>query len=936
VGSSGVPDVRVAITGEDRGVAAAIKELSVQLKGLKETQKEVSESSLTLASAFEAIIGTETILKLVEFGKETLNAAVAIEKLSQKTGVGAETLSVFRKAADDTGTPLDKVDTGITKLAKSIVTFQQGGTQGAAAFKALGLSAKDFVGLSAEEKVLKVTNALGSMRDGLQKTQIAQQLMGRGGAALIPVLDTLAGEGFDRVKESAKEFGLLLDDKTATSAAAAAVSLNEIKDVGEGIATQFEAGLLPALSDAADALVSGSVKGGDGFKKMGEYVGDALRFIVALLISIGQYVGSTAQIIIEEFTGAWTIVKEGAGTVFEAFKEAAEGNFSQAYATIKQGSRTLVDNAADTGGRIAAIYAQTANDIKKNFSNLFPSADEEAKRIKDRASRLKGDAGDGEEPPIENDRAQKARLAAIQAALKEELALYKAKNAAEEELNQITYDRGLESLTQYYAKKKQLAQDDADQTIATLQKERAAIAKAPTTGTDQDEIAKQQKLAAIDNQIAIAKITASTKQAQLDQSEETARLNLKEKELQFEEQIAAAQGKTLDAAEAHIDIEVARMRIVLAQAGEATAAIDAKLATYRAALEEQKTFENLSKSGGAALASLNTAKEELQLDTNEIVAKQRILDLERQRLPQLQAISAQLLAMARLSNDPQQIKAAEDYATKVKQIAVAVQQSTVSFKQFETEAGKALQGDLANFLGSTINSVKGIGDAFRQLGASAVASIQRIVAQLLVQLVTQKLVAAVTHQGQGAGSQVAQAAAAGTAQAAPLIAASTLMSAAGGTIIGAGVGLGVSAAALQLAASTLLAANAIGGGAGLAGGGFVTGPGTATSDSIPARLSAGEFVVRAAAVDRVGVGFLSAINGLRIPAIRALSIPRFAEGGLVQGGGNRGGSMDLGIGIGLDEGLILRHLKSKSAGRVILQHLSQNPKAATKALQRGQ
>ena len=46
--------------------------------------------------------------------------------------------------------------------------------------------------------------------------------------------------------------------------------------------------------------------------------------------------------------------------------------------------------------------------------------------------------------------------------------------------------------------------------------------------------------------------------------------------------------------------------------------------------------------------------------------------------------------------------------------------------------------------------------------------------------------------------------------------------------------------------------------------------------------------------------------------------------------------MDLHLGIGLDEGLILKHLKSKTAGRVILQHLSQNPKAATRALQRAQ
>jgi TP901 family phage tail tape measure protein len=55
-----------------------------------------------------------------------------------------------------------------------------------------------------------------------------------------------------------------------------------------------------------------------------------------------------------------------------------------------------------------------------------------------------------------------------------------------------------------------------------------------------------------------------------------------------------------------------------------------------------------------------------------------------------------------------------------------------------------------------------------------------------------------------------------------------------------------------------------------ASGGYVTGPGTATSDSIPARLSDGEFVMKAAAVDRYGPDFMHKINSLR-----------YAEGGMV-------------------------------------------------------
>ena len=56
-------------------------------------------------------------------------------------------------------------------------------------------------------------------------------------------------------------------------------------------------------------------------------------------------------------------------------------------------------------------------------------------------------------------------------------------------------------------------------------------------------------------------------------------------------------------------------------------------------------------------------------------------------------------------------------------------------------------------------------------------------------------------------------------------------------------------------------------------GGYIRGPGTGTSDSIPARLSNGEFVVREAMVRKYGVGFLHAINRGRLAG--------FANGGLV-------------------------------------------------------
>jgi hypothetical protein len=73
-----------------------------------------------------------------------------------------------------------------------------------------------------------------------------------------------------------------------------------------------------------------------------------------------------------------------------------------------------------------------------------------------------------------------------------------------------------------------------------------------------------------------------------------------------------------------------------------------------------------------------------------------------------------------------------------------------------------------------------------------------------------------------------------------------------------------------------------GGGEGFATGGYVRGSGSGTSDSIPAWLSNGEFVIRAAAVKQYGLSFLRAVNGMRLnPSRMKLGMPAFAMGGLV-------------------------------------------------------
>jgi hypothetical protein len=75
-----------------------------------------------------------------------------------------------------------------------------------------------------------------------------------------------------------------------------------------------------------------------------------------------------------------------------------------------------------------------------------------------------------------------------------------------------------------------------------------------------------------------------------------------------------------------------------------------------------------------------------------------------------------------------------------------------------------------------------------------------------------------------------------------------------------------------------------------AGGGLISGPGSGTSDSIHIRASAGEYVMRAAAVSHLGRSFMDRINaapsyalGGLIDHMNSIELPRYAAGGMVHG-----------------------------------------------------
>lgn len=297
-----------------------------------------------------------------------------------------------------------------------------------------------------------------------------------------------------------------------------------------------------------------------------------------------------------------------------------------------------------------------------------------------------------------------------------------------------------------------------------------------------------------------------------------------------------------------------------------TALLEAEGKDYEASLEKLKEqyqgwLATLGRSAeGAQLAEkvFNAAKARLLADALKRQAQDLLSGLERrsqsrartvQNGSSTQAAAAQqddtadyarsVAAFEKIADTAKQIggPVGDDLRSTLAGVAedlLALQPPTNQWRDTLMEIGNLVTGELLSGFEAAFKGLqdgtRSVGDAFKDLAGSVVESIQRMIAKTLAFYAVQKLVGLVS----------------------------------GGT--------------LDLSSAGVIVKKA--------GGGMVRGPGTSTSDSIPARLSDGEYVVRASSVSKFGRGFFDALNAGFAPTFATRG---YAAGGYVGGGGSSSG-----------------------------------------------
>lgn len=540
------------------------------------------------------------------------------------------------------------------------------------------------------------------------------------------------------------------------------------------------------------------------------------------------------------------------------------------------------------------------------------------------------------------DAAVSTRLSADREQAEAALALLKDGLARQQAALDAALEDRLISTRDYYAQKAAIEQREIDAEIA---RQTALLAEARRTQSDpraseSDRIRAKGEVAKIESEL----IVLNNRRADIEQANArkaaAAERELADALAQAREELAQLTG-TDTAADRRAAIERSyrdlRARLI-AESDTAGVQIIDRLIDVKAA---QANLARLEQEWRLVTERLRNAQEAIQIQSQaglltEAQARRQIVALQQQSAAEMERLLPAMQQAAQAIG-PEAVNRVAAWRNELERTRLVVDELAPLWNRIGEGFGNALQGMVtgAQTLREGLSSIfRSISDAFLQ--QMVIQPFQQWVAMqarmLAMKLGFTQQEAAIERAA--AAQSVAQKSAETTAKVSMDAAQAGAGAAASqASIPYVGPVLAIAAMAAMVAAVMALLGNI----KKFASGGYVRGPGTSTSDSIPARLSAGEYVIRAAAVKRVGVAFLDAINGLKAPPGWDGQRLAFAAGGLVPAVNVPPAQPQVNQAVrivnAIDPGVTHDHLQTPAGERVILNIIGRNARAVRAALQ---
>jgi len=145
-------------------------------------------ASATFAKVAATIGGVFAAGKLASYGKDIINLSDGIGKAAARAGTSAEEWQKLSYAAERSGASSEAVEASFKKMSKTIFDAGNGSKAAADQLASLGLSADRLKRLSPEQQFAEIAKRLNLVSSATDKAAIAQDIFGRGGTQLLPMI----------------------------------------------------------------------------------------------------------------------------------------------------------------------------------------------------------------------------------------------------------------------------------------------------------------------------------------------------------------------------------------------------------------------------------------------------------------------------------------------------------------------------------------------------------------------------------------------------------------------------------------------------------------------------------------------------------------------------------------------------------------------------
>lgn len=300
-----------------------------------------------LASGLQGLLGGIGIMGALTAAARgfygAMEAGGALVDLSGQTGIAIDKLMELQMAFEQAGMSASDVQPVVAKLQKSISEAATGNVDAANKFKTMGLAIKDLQGLSADQQLAAVGEAIGKIENPAQRAAMSMEVFGKSGAKLLSVFS--AG-GLEDVQKNLGDQAALMAENAGLFDRASDV-LGTAGSKMQGLFVGMASAVVPQIIEVVDSLNSIDLTG------IGQAFGDAISFWINYFKNFGS-----------EGVLIYNTLKLAFMEAVNSLNDSLQSAWGEAYAGLKLAFANAI-NFLST--EMAVIFATTAAKVKALF-----------------------------------------------------------------------------------------------------------------------------------------------------------------------------------------------------------------------------------------------------------------------------------------------------------------------------------------------------------------------------------------------------------------------------------------------------------------------------------------------------------------------------------------------------------------------------------------